>query len=135
MALNATTHFLNDKLPVFAEPFQRNIYTANTTWAINGTRTLAVTVPSIRMGQWRFKVNSYPGAGAGQLTSLKVTASDGTNTIVLAYWIGGFDASDLLDLTGQFFTDQPLTTISFIGAVANVANGQLNIDVNIAGTP
>lgn len=93
-------------------------------------------IPNFHSGIIRIKTQNtialtYPGTGAGQVTSIKVTITDGTNTLVLIN-VPTFAANDLFDLIVPFITDLDATSISIAVAVANVANGQATLDFEVA---
>lgn len=100
---------------------------------INATTTFTITTPTgvtARQGYVRFRISAYPGAGAGQVTKVKITGTDGVTTVVLSI-LASFDASDLADVTRAFCTDLGINSISFIVTMANVVNGQATVDMEI----
>jgi|SRR5579862_175549 len=132
----AFVHSIYDRIPNFGVPPMVYASTLATTAATNATTTTATALPTgitIHQGQLRFKATSYPGAGAGQITGLKVTATDGTNTRVLRGPGASFAASDLPDEVTSFCTDIAINSISVIVTMGNVANGQLLYDFEVAG--
>ena len=132
----AFIHSVKDLIPNFSSPLQFGMQTLATTAAINTTTSTTTTLPTgvaIHQGLLRIKGTSYPGAGAGVISGLKVTATDGTNTRVLRGPGASFAASDLPDEVTMFVLDIGATSFTVAVTMTNVANGQLLYDFEIAG--
>jgi|SRR5579862_2388661 len=120
--------------------------------ATNATTTTTFTnaqlgsMVSITAGKIRVKTQNtialtYPGTGAGVVSSVTVQISDGTNTLILAE-VPAQAASALFDFTFDFITDlitvqNPLLapTIAFVVVMTNVANGQSVLDFELCLEP
>lgn len=105
---------------------------------INTTTTTVLTpamLASFRSGRVRVRGFAYPGAGAGQCTAIKITATDGTTTYVLGN-IATFAASEFFDFVLSFGPlEIAATSVSVAITMANVANGQLTADLELAVNP
>lgn len=120
--------------------------------ATNATTTTTFTnaqlsaMVSITTGKIRIKTQNtialtYPGTGAGVVSSITVQISDGTNTLILAE-VPTQAASALFDFTFDFITDlitvqNPLLapTIAVVVVMTNVANGQSVLDFELCLNP
>jgi|SRR5581483_5829219 len=134
----AITNSLKTLFPGFGNPtLQAQLLSQ--TFAINATTTKTFSsftpVTTCRSGWVRIHGISYPGAGAGQITGIKITGSDGTNTVELYMDTTSRTASDLPDLIFPFITELSLTSVAVAITMANVANGQLSADLELVANP
>lgn len=132
----AFIHSIYDRIPNFGVPPMVYASTLATTAAINTTTSTTTSLPtniSIHQGFLRFKATSYPAAGAGVISGVKITATDGTNTRVLKGPGASFAASDLPDEMFAFCVDINIVSVTVAVTMTNVANGQLLYDFEVCG--
>jgi hypothetical protein len=125
------SHFpgLGDSVEYVSSENVNNPINATTTTNLTGFRN------PIRSGLVSIRGIAYPGGGAGQCTAIVVKATDGTTTQVLAV-VPSFAASDKFNLNIPFGPlDFDATTVSVSVTMANVANGQLTADFEVAAVP
>ena len=133
----ALTRSVKETMPGFGHPTEV-IQSQDVNNPINATTTTTlstVMLASFKSGKIRIKGFAYPGAGAGQCTAIKVTATDGVTTVVIRN-ITTFAASEFFDILIDFLLDQiAATSVSIAVTMANVANGQLTTDFELACNP
>ena len=129
----------------FSKPGITSATNATTTTTFSNANLAPLA--SITSGKIRVKTQNtvaltYPGTGAGVVSSVTVQISDGTNTVILAE-VPTQAASALFDFTYDFITDlapitNPVTTtytIAFVVVMTNVANGQSVLDFELCLNP
>ncbi len=99
------------------------------------TTTFALTgfVNYVRTGRLRWKIIPPAGA-AGQVTGVKVTATDGTTTVTLYQDAVARTAGENIDWMYSFISDLNLTTINILITTA-AAGAASTIDVEVTGNP
>lgn len=99
---------------------------------INATTTFALTgfVNYVRSGRIRYKVSA--AGAAGQVTAIKITATDGTTTVTLYQDATARTAGELQDFLWTFISELNLTTITVAITMAN-AGAANTADFEIAG--
>lgn len=97
------------------------------------TTTYALTgfLNFVRTGRIRFKIIPPAGA-AGQITGVKVTATDGTTTVTLYQDSVARTAGENIDWMYSFISDLNLTTVSLLITTA-AAGAASTIDVEVTG--
>lgn len=99
---------------------------------INASTSFVLTgfVNYVRTGRIRFKTTAMPAST--QITGIKVTATDGTNTVTLYQDTTARTAAEMLDWVYTFISELNLTTITVIITLAN-AGSAATADLEIAG--
>lgn len=102
--------------------------------AINATTAFALTgfVNWVSSGIIRLRTIGI-GVGAAQVTGLKITATDGTDTETLYQDAIARTASEFHNMLFHFVSELKFTTITVSVTLANVANGTYNYDIEVAG--
>ena|SRR2546430_4410840 len=98
------------------------------------TTTYALTgfLNFIRAGRLRWKINPPAGA-AGQVTGVKVTATDGTTTVTLYQDTVARTAGENIDWLYAFISELNLTTVSVLITTA-AAGAASTVDVEVTGS-
>lgn len=101
---------------------------------INATTTFALTgfVNFVRSGRIRFKTTTAPAAS--QITAIKITGTDGTNTVTLYQDAVARTAAEFEDLLFHFISELNLTTVNVLITLAN-AGTAYTADLELAGNP
>ena len=99
---------------------------------INATTTFALTgfVNYVRSGRIRFKTTTAPASS--QITGIKITGTDGTNTVTLYQDATARTAAEFEDFMWTFISELNLTTISVLVTLAN-AGSAYTADFEVAG--
>ena len=84
----------------------------------------------VRSGRWRIKSTV---AGTGAITSITVTATDGTTTVQLKPVGDAVPASTLFDYLYSFISDLNLNSFSF--SIINGAGTASTLDFELTGNP
>jgi hypothetical protein len=100
---------------------------------INASTSFVLTgfVNFVRSGRIRFKTTATGGA-ASQITGIKITGTDGTNTVTLYQDTTARTANEFEDFLYSFISELNLTTVTVIVTTAN-AGGAATADLEIAG--
>jgi len=98
---------------------------AGTTYALTGFLNF------VRTGRIRWKIVPPAGA-AGQVSGVKITATDGTTTVTLYQDTTTRTAGENIDFMYSFISELNLTTINVIIATANVGAAS-TIDLEVTG--
>lgn len=130
----AIVNKLTSLMPAFGAPTEYVTLLAQALPA-TGSATYALTgfVNYVRSGRLRWKIIPPAGA-AGQVTGIKVTATDGTTTVTLYQDTVARTASENIDWLYSFISDLNLTTINIVVSVATAGAGS-TVDVEVTGNP
>lgn len=120
-------------MPAFGAPTEYVFLTAQALPNTATTTTYALTgfINFVRSGRLRFKIIPPAGA-AGQITGIKVTATDGTTTLTLYQDTVARTAGENIDWLYSFISDLNLTTVNLLITTA-AAGAASTIDVEITG--
>ena len=130
----AIANKLTTLMPAFGAPTEYVTLTAQNL-PINATTTFSLTgfVNFVRSGRIRWK-HTATGGAASQVTGVKITATDGTNTVTLYMDTTSRTANEFNDFLYSFISELNLTTISVLITTAN-AGGAATLDLEITGNP
>jgi hypothetical protein len=96
-----------------------------------GTVTTALTgfANYIRSGKWRVKVTTPNG---GQITAIKVTVTDGTNTETVYQDAIARTINENVDIVNQFISELNVTTVNI---AITAATATITADLEVTGNP
>lgn len=129
----AVVNKLTVLMPAFGAPteYVTSLAAALPNTATTTTYALTGFLNFIRTGRLRFKIIPPAGA-AGQITGIKVTATDGTTTVTLYQDTVARTAGENIDWLYSFISDLNLTTVSLLITTA-AAGAASTIDVEVTG--
>lgn len=104
------------------------------TLTINTTNSFALTGFTNYVRSGRIKLNVTAAPASSQITGIKITATDGTNTVTLYQDAVSRTAAELNELLWEFISEFNLTTVTVAVTMANAGSAQ-TCDVEIAGNP
>lgn len=122
-------------MPAFGAPTEYVTILAAAVVNTATTTTYAFTgfLNFVRSGRMRFKIIPPAGA-AGQISGMKVTATDGTTTVTLYMDTTTRTAGENIDWLYSFISDLNLTTVNLL--VTTVAAGAASTaDLELTGNP
>ena len=129
----AIVNKLTTLMPAFGAPTEYLTSTA-VNLPINATTTTTLTgfINFIRSGRVRFKTTTAPAAA--QITAIKITATDGTNTVTLYQDATARTAAEFEDFLWSFISELNLTSVSILVTLAN-AGTAYTADFEVTGNP